>query len=157
MSPSLKLHELVDGKTRKISFSPAVWRAEFAHNHKKASYESVPLTFVEIPAAILAACQGLLDSFTIAEYLEEKYPNRPSLFGQSPSEKKLHRFFESYTSRENSSGQPHQEIASNPTKNLKELKENLRLIHSALRSGEQIMGTPRNDNKYSCLVTPQCI
>ncbi|KAI8598153.1 hypothetical protein EDD21DRAFT_196019, partial [Dissophora ornata] len=112
MTPSLKLFELVDGKTRKISFSPAVWRAKFALNYKKVSYESVPLTFVEIPTTIPAACknvvtptvptlqlesgQGLLDSFTIAEYLEEKYPDRPSLFGQSPSEKKLHRFFESY-------------------------------------------------------------
>ncbi|KAG0369794.1 hypothetical protein BC939DRAFT_196589 [Gamsiella multidivaricata] len=186
MTPTLRLFELVDGKTRTISFSPAVWRAKFALNHKKVTYESVPLTFLEIPTAIPSACpnvtaptvptlqlesgQGLPDSLAIAEYLEEKYPDRPLLFGKSPSEKNLQRFFESYVqskihpaiqrmvfqdmydmqdaenahyfrmSREKSSGRPYQEIAGDRNANLRELKENLGLIHTALRSGGWILG-----------------
>ncbi|KAG0302911.1 hypothetical protein BGZ98_007127 [Dissophora globulifera] len=185
-TPTLKLFELVDGKTRKISFSPAVWRAKFALNYKKVSYESVPLNFLEIPIAIPAACpnvvsptvptlqlengQGLMDSLAIAEYLEEKYPDRPSLFGKSPSEKNLQMFFQSYvqakinpsiqrmvylnmhamqdpdtahyfrTSREKSSGRPHHEIGGDLKVNMAELRENLGLIHTALRSSEWISG-----------------
>ncbi|KAF9353952.1 hypothetical protein BGX26_008287 [Mortierella sp. AD094] len=186
MTVSLKLFELVDGKTRTICFSPAVWRAKFALNYKKIAYESVPLTFLEIPAVIPAACpnvvaptvptlqletgQGLPDSLAIAEYLEEKYPDRPLLFGQSLSEKNLQLFFQSYvqsrihpaiqrmvfqgmydmqdddnahyfrTSREKSSGRPYQEIAGDRNENLRELRENLGLIHTALRSGNWILG-----------------
>ncbi|KAG0215425.1 hypothetical protein BGX28_010130 [Mortierella sp. GBA30] len=187
MTVTLRLFELVDGKTRTISFSPAVWRAKFALHHKNVKYESVPLTFLEIPLTITKACpnvptptvptlqlddgQGLPDSFAIAEYLEEKYPDRPLLFGATESEKNLQRFFELYvqrklhpaiqrmvfqpmyemqdsenahyfrTSREKSSGRPHQEIGGDRTENLRELKENLGLIHTALHSGEWILGT----------------
>ncbi|KAF9329904.1 hypothetical protein BG006_007075, partial [Podila minutissima] len=112
MTITLKLFELVDGKTRQISFSPAVWRAKMALHYKGVTYESLPLTFLDIPKVIPQTCtniaaptvptlvledgQGLTDSFAIAEYLEEKYPDRPSLFGANPSEKNLQRFFESY-------------------------------------------------------------
>ncbi|GJJ71302.1 hypothetical protein EMPS_03652 [Entomortierella parvispora] len=186
MTITLKLFELVDGKTRCISFSPAVWRAKFALNYKNVTYDSIPLTFLEIPIQIPKACpnvpaptvptlqledgSGLADSFAIAEYLEEKYPDRPSLFG-SPSEKNLQRFFESYvqtkvhpaiqrmvfhdmyemqdednahyfrTSREKSSGRPHAEIAGDREENLKELKDNLGLIHRALLPGGWILGS----------------
>ncbi|KAG0046173.1 hypothetical protein BGZ83_008631 [Gryganskiella cystojenkinii] len=187
MTRTLKLFELVDGKTRQISFSPAVWRAKFALHYKNVPYESVPLTFLEIPIQIPKACpnvpaptvptlqledgSGLPDSFAIAEYLEEKYPDRPSLFGTNPSEKNLQRFFESYvqtrihpaiqrmvfqpmyemqdddnahyfrSSREKSSGRPHTQIAGDRAENLKELKENLALIHRALLPGGWILGT----------------
>ncbi|KAG0258804.1 hypothetical protein BG011_003062 [Mortierella polycephala] len=187
MAITFKLFELVDGKTRSISFSPAVWRAKFALMHKKVPYETVPLTFLELPSAITAAClnidtptvptlqlengDGLRDSFAIAEYLEEKYPDRPSLFGKSQGEKNLQRFFESYvqsklhpsiqrmvfqgmyemqdsenahyfrSSREKSSGRPHKEIAGDRAANLKELKENLGLVHKALlETGGWILG-----------------
>ncbi|KAF9099341.1 hypothetical protein BGX27_000616 [Mortierella sp. AM989] len=186
MTNSFKLFELVDGKTRKISFSPAVWRAKFALNHKKIAYEPVLLTFLELPTKIPAACpnivtptaptlqlengQGLPDSLAIAEYLDEKYPDRPLLFGKSPSEKKLQLFFQSYvqaklhpaiqrmvfqgmyemqdddnahyfrTSREKSAGQSYQEIPGDRVENLRELRENLGLIHNALREGDWILG-----------------
>lgn len=52
MTIALKLYELVDGKTRAISFSPAVWRAKMALNYKGVTYESLPLTFLEIPTTI---------------------------------------------------------------------------------------------------------
>lgn len=55
MTGTLKLFELVDSKTRTISFSPAVWRAKYALRHKNLPYESVPLTFLEIPVKIPAA------------------------------------------------------------------------------------------------------
>ncbi|KAF9896318.1 hypothetical protein BX616_007689 [Lobosporangium transversale] len=186
MTVDLKLFELVDSKTRKVSFSPAVWRAKFALNYKKITYESVPLTFLEIPTVITAACpnvisptvptlqlepgNGLPDSFAIAEYIEEQYPDRPLLFGKNISEKNLQRFFESYvqskihppirrmvyndmysmqdeknadyfrTSREKSSGQPHHLIAGDRNQNLRELKESLGLVHTALQSGDWILG-----------------
>ena len=55
MAITLKLFELVDGKTRTTSFSPAVWRAKFVLKHKKVDYESVPLTFLELPLTITKA------------------------------------------------------------------------------------------------------
>ncbi|CAO3570672.1 unnamed protein product [Mortierella alpina] len=186
MAITLKLFELVDSKTRSNSFSPAVWRAKFVLKHKKVDYESVPLTFLELPTVITNACpniivptvptlqlengDGLSDSLAIAEYLEEHYPDRPSLFGSSRAEKNLQLFFTSYvqtkihpaiqrlvftdmyemqdaenahyfrTSREKSAGRPHHEIAGDRIANLKEIKENLGLIHTALLSGGWIQG-----------------
>ncbi|KAF9929640.1 hypothetical protein BGZ67_006240 [Mortierella alpina] len=186
MAVTVKLFELVDSKTRTTSFSPAVWRAKFVLKHKKVDYESVPLTFLELPLTIPKACpnivvptvptlqlengDGLSDSFAIAEYLEEKYPDRPSLFGSSQAEKNLQLFFTSYvqakihpaiqrvvftdmyemqdtenahyfrTSREKSAGRPYHEIAGDRIANLKEIKENLGLIHTALLSGGWIQG-----------------
>jgi glutathione S-transferase len=127
-----------------------------------------------VPTLQLENGQGLPDSFAIAEYLEEKYPDRPSLFGATQAEKNLQRFVESYvqskihpsiqrmvfqdmyhmqdddnahyfrTSREKSSGRPHAEIAGDRNENLRELKESLGLIHTALkRSGGWILGSHR--------------
>lgn len=127
-----------------------------------------------VPTLQLENGQGLPDSFAIAEYLEEKYPDRPSLFGATQAEKNLQRFFESYvqskvhpaiqrmvfqdmyhmqdddnahyfrTSREKSSGRPHAEIAGDRNENLRELKESLGLIHTALmRSDGWILGSHR--------------
>lgn len=48
------------------------------------------------------------------------------------------------TSREKSSGRPHAEIAGDRSENLRELKESLGLIHTALmRSGGWILGSHR--------------
>ncbi|KAF9969844.1 hypothetical protein BGZ73_007619 [Actinomortierella ambigua] len=188
MTIALKLFELVDGETRQISFSPAVWRAKFALHYKNVPYESVPLTFLEIPTTIPSMCknlssptvptlqlesgEGMIDSYAIAEYLEEKYPDRPSLFGSTASEKHLQRFFESYvqsklhpaiqrmvylpmyamqddanahyfrTSREKSSGRTHDHITGNRAENIRELKENLALVHTQLlRTGGWILGS----------------
>ncbi|KAG0230407.1 hypothetical protein BGW42_000953 [Actinomortierella wolfii] len=187
MTIALKLFELVDGKTRTVSFSPAVWRAKFALRYKNVPYETVPLTFLEIPTVIPSMCKnlinptvptiqlesgdGMIDSYSIAEYLEERYPDRPSLFGASPSEKHLQRFFESYvqsklhpaiqrmvylpmygmqdeanahyfrTSREKSSGRPHDLISGDRAENIRELKDNLALIRTQLmRTGGWILG-----------------
>lgn len=120
--------------------------------------------------------QGLLDSLAIAEYLDEKYPDRPSIFG-NPSEKKLQLFFQSYvqanlhpiiqrlvfdgmygmqdlenahyfrTSREKSLGMSYDKIPGDRDENLRELKENLGIIHTALRSGDWIFGNQRKLDK----------
>ncbi|KAF9438360.1 hypothetical protein BGZ76_008390 [Entomortierella beljakovae] len=186
MAPDLKLFEVVDGKTRKTSFSPMVWRSKFALNRKNVQYETVPVTFLEIPVAIPKACpnvkaptvptlqigenQGLQDSLGIAEYLEKTYPDRPTIFGKTTSEKNLQKFFESYvssrlhpaiqrlvfiemyeaqdadnasyfkTSREKG-GKTLEELGGDKAQNYKELKENLGLIHTALRSGEWVAGS----------------
>jgi glutathione S-transferase len=72
-------------------FSPYCWRAKLAAAHKGLAIETIPWRFTE-KDAIAFSGQGLVpvflddereihDSWTIANYLEEKYPDRPSLFG----------------------------------------------------------------------------
>lgn len=125
----------------------------------------------------------MVDSLAIAEYLDEKYPDRPSIFG-NPSEKKLQLFFQSYvqaklhptiqrlvfngmydmqesenahyfrTSREKTLGMTYDKIPGDRDENLRELKENLGIIHAALRSGDWIFGDRRKLEKTSrCFVT----
>ncbi|KAF9933352.1 hypothetical protein FBU30_005756 [Linnemannia zychae] len=185
MTVGLQLFEVVDGKTRKKSFSPMVWRAKLALQHKKVNYETVPLTFLDIPVEIPKVCpnvtaptvptlkvgdgEGLQDSFAIAEYVERTYPNGPSIFGNE-SEKQLQLFFDSYVSTrlhpviqrlvyiemyedqdaENAAyfkssrekgGKTLEQLGGDRTQNLKELKDNLGLIQTALvRSGGWISG-----------------
>ncbi|KAG0218394.1 hypothetical protein BGX33_007536 [Mortierella sp. NVP41] len=171
MTAGLQLFEIVDSKTLKKSFSPMVWRAKLALNHKNVTYETVPVTFLSIPVLIPKVCpnvtaptvptlkiadgEGLQDSQAIAEYVERNCPKGPSIFGKEPSEKNLQLFFDSYvsnrlhpdaenaayfkTSREKS-GKTLEEMAGDKAQNLKELKENLGLIHTALRKGDWVTG-----------------
>ncbi|CAO3574453.1 unnamed protein product [Mortierella alpina] len=183
MTAGIKLFELVDARHK--SFSPMVWRAKFALDHKKISYETVPVTFLQIPVEIPKACpnvtaptvptmqvgndQGIQDSLAIAEYLEKTYPEAPSIFGKTESEKHLQRFFESYvsnklqpsiqglvilnmhkqqdpenaeyfkTSREKG-GKTLEQLAGDRAQNIKDLKDNLGLVHGALKSGKFVCG-----------------
>ncbi len=86
----LKLFELV-GSDPERAFSPYVWRTRLALAHKGLAYESIPWRFTE-KAAIEASGQGkvpvlvdgerwIADSTVIANYLEDTWPDRPSLFG----------------------------------------------------------------------------
>jgi glutathione S-transferase len=72
-------------------FSPYCWRIKLAAAHKGLAIETIPWRFTE-KDTIAFSGQGLVpvlldgerevhDSWKIAEYLEEKYPDRPSLFG----------------------------------------------------------------------------
>jgi glutathione S-transferase len=72
-------------------FSPYCWRVKLAAAHKGLAIETIPWGFTE-KDAIAFSGQGLVpvlldgereihDSWTIANYLEEKYSDRPSLFG----------------------------------------------------------------------------
>jgi glutathione S-transferase len=72
-------------------FSPHVWKVAMALAHKGLDFEEVPTPFTAIKAVeggfsatvpVLNDGGHLLrDSYDIAVYLEETYPDRPSLFG----------------------------------------------------------------------------
>lgn len=87
----MKLYELV-GKDVEQGFSPYVWRTKMALKHKGLDFETVPLIFSEIPETLSFANSKtvpvlkdgdnvIADSWDIATYLEDTYPDRPSLFG----------------------------------------------------------------------------
>jgi len=79
------------GADRSRQFSPHVWKTVMALAHKGLDHETVPVAFTEIPAIesgatatvpLLRDGERLVrDSFDIAVYLEEAYPDRPTLFG----------------------------------------------------------------------------
>src|ERR1700749_2816011 len=87
---NLKLFELV-GTDVARPFSPYCWRARMALAHKGLSAELVPWCFTEkqeiepyksekVPVP-LDGDNSVVDSWAIANYLEDTYPDRPSLFG----------------------------------------------------------------------------
>ena len=87
---SLKLYELV-GTDASRPFSPYCWRTRMALAHKGLSAESIPWRFTEKAAiaphgsekvpVMLDGDKPVVDSWAIANYLEDAYPDRPSLFG----------------------------------------------------------------------------
>ena len=79
------------GRTRALRFSPYCWRTRLALAHKGLEVETIPWRFTEKEALAFSG-QGRVpvirdgdrvvqDSWAIAEYLEDSYPDRPSLFG----------------------------------------------------------------------------
>ncbi len=87
-------------------FSPHVWKTVMSLAHKGLDYETVPVPFTEIPA-IEDGCTATVpllrdgkrlvrDSFDIALYLDEAYPDRPSLFGGEGG-KAMARFVETWS------------------------------------------------------------
>lgn len=90
----LKLFDLA-GADDNRRFSPYCWRVRLALAHKGLPVETVPWRFTE-KDRIAASGQGrvpvlvdgdkwIADSWTIANYLEDTYPDRPSLFGGGAS------------------------------------------------------------------------
>jgi glutathione S-transferase len=87
---SLKLFELVGTDTTR-PFSPFCWRTRMALAHKGLSAETIPWCFTEKDAiaphksdkvpVLLDGETSVADSWKIANYLEDSYPDRPSLFG----------------------------------------------------------------------------
>ncbi|MGA7998458.1 MAG: glutathione S-transferase family protein [Bradyrhizobium sp.] len=87
---TLKLFELV-GTDVGRPFSPFCWRTRMALAHKGLSAESIPWCFTEKDAiaphksekvpVLLDGENSVADSWAIANYLEDRYPDRPSLFG----------------------------------------------------------------------------
>ena len=87
---SLKLYELV-GADAGRPFSPFCWRTRMALAHKGLSAETIPWCFTEKEAiaphksdkvpVLLDGETSVVDSWAIANYLEDSYPDRPSLFG----------------------------------------------------------------------------
>ena len=89
---TLKLFELV-GTDAQRPFSPFCWRTRMALAHKGLSAETIPWCFTEKDAiaphqsekvpVLLDGDNAVADSWTIANHLEDRYPDRPSLFGDS--------------------------------------------------------------------------
>jgi glutathione S-transferase len=87
---SLKLFELV-GTDDARPFSPFCWRTRMALAHKGLAAQSIPWCFTEKGAiaphnsekvpVLLDGETSVADSWAIANYLEDNYPDRPSLFG----------------------------------------------------------------------------
>jgi glutathione S-transferase len=87
---ALQLFELV-GADQDRPFSPFCWRTRMALAHKGLSATSIPWCFTERQAiathksekvpVLLDGEDSVADSWTIANYLEDRYPDRPSLFG----------------------------------------------------------------------------
>jgi len=87
-------------------FSPFCWRTKMALAHKGLAVETVPWRFTEkdklpqpnagrVPVIV---DDGLVvhDSTVIADYLDEHYPDRPSLFGGDTA-RALARFIQNWT------------------------------------------------------------
>jgi len=104
---AIKLYDLVGAEDDR-RFSPNCWRSAMALKHKGLEFESVPWRFTERDALAFSG-QGLVpvlvdgkhvvhDSWSIALYLEEAYPQRPGLFegGQAQG---LTFFFQQWASR----------------------------------------------------------
>ena len=87
-------------------FSPFCWRAKMALAHKRLEVETRPWRFTEKDAlpqpnqarvpVIIDGSRVVHDSTAIADYLEQRYPERPSLFGGATG-KALTRFVQNWT------------------------------------------------------------
>ena len=85
-----QLFELV-GTDQERPFSPYCWRTRMALAHKGLDTDSVPWRFTEREAiaqhgsekvpVLIDGEHTVSDSWAIATYLEDTYPDRPSLFG----------------------------------------------------------------------------
>ena len=84
------MHDLA-GADPALRFSPYCWRTRMALAHKGLAVATIPWRFTETDALAFSG-QGRVpvirdgdrvvsDSWAIAEYLEDTYPERPSLFG----------------------------------------------------------------------------
>jgi len=87
---TITLYELA-GENPELKFSPHCWKSRLALAHKGLDVERVAVSFTE-KDKIEFSKQGLVpvlrdndtvvsDSWAIACYLEEQYPDHPSLFG----------------------------------------------------------------------------
>ncbi len=101
---AIVLYDLVGRDDRR--FSPHCWRTRMALAHKGLECEARPTRFTEIASidggvqvktvpAIRDGGRLLVDSWAIARYLEERYPDRPSLFG-GPGGQAVTRFVQSW-------------------------------------------------------------
>jgi glutathione S-transferase len=87
---TLRLYDLA-GADPNRRFSPYCWRIRLALAHKRLPVETIPWRFTEkaeiapsgsktVPV-LVDGDRWVADSWTIANYLEDTYPDSPSLFG----------------------------------------------------------------------------
>jgi glutathione S-transferase len=102
---TITMYDLAGGEADR-RFSPFCWRIKMALAHKGLAVETVPWRFTEkdklpqpnagrVPV-IADGDRVVHDSTAIADYLEERYPDRPSLFGGA-SGRALTRFVQNWT------------------------------------------------------------
>jgi glutathione S-transferase len=99
-----KLYDLA-GADLDRRFSPFCWRTKLALAHKGLEVETIPWRFSEKDAiafsgqgrvpVLVDGDKAVADSWTIANYLEDAYPDRPSLFGGAQG-RALARFINSW-------------------------------------------------------------
>lgn len=86
---TIKLYELC-GADKKLLFSPHCWKVRMALRHKQLPFDSVPVGFTGVATieggtgrtvpVMVDEGEVIEDSFRIALHLDQKYPERPSLF-----------------------------------------------------------------------------
>jgi len=101
----MRLYELV-GADEARPFSPHCWKARMALAHKGLEFTAVPTRYLEIAGVERGVSPTLpvlrdgdrvvADSFRIALYLEEAYPERPTLFAGEGG-KAMARFIEGWS------------------------------------------------------------
>ena len=88
----ITLYELA-GANPDMRYSPFCWRTRLALAHKGLAFESIPWRLTDkamiafsgserVPV-LVDGDRTVIDSLRIAEYLEDTYPDRPSLFGSA--------------------------------------------------------------------------
>lgn len=102
---TILLYDLV-GRDAARPFSPHCWKAAMALAHKGLDISTVPTRFLEVPAVeggvsklvpvIRDGDHVVADSFAIALYLDETYPERPTLFAGDGG-KAMARFIERWS------------------------------------------------------------
>lgn len=102
---TILLYDLV-GRDASRPFSPHCWKAAMALAHKGLDFKSVPTPFTAVPGVeggaskivpvIRDGDKAVADSFAIALYLDEAYPDRPTLFGGEGG-KAMARFIERWS------------------------------------------------------------
>ena len=104
---TMKLYELA-GADASCRFSQHCWRVRLVLHHKGLAWESVPWRFTEKDAIAFAGTQKVPvlvdgdqvvhDSWTIVQYLEDTYPDTPSVFGDRVARAEA-AFFRHWTER----------------------------------------------------------
>jgi glutathione S-transferase len=89
-----QLYELCGTEAERV-FSPYCWRSRMALAHKGLDFESVPWRFTETDRLAFARHEKVpvlvdgdrvvADSWAIAQYLDQAYPDRPSLLHGYPA------------------------------------------------------------------------
>ncbi len=98
---TITLYELA-GADRSLRFAPHCWKTKLALVHKQLSHKTEPVWFTEkekfavseqpLLPVITDGDKVVSDSWTIAEYLEAKYPDAPSLFANDKAKTKAESF-----------------------------------------------------------------
>lgn len=101
---ALKMYDLA-GADPAIRFSPYCWRVKLALAHKGLDVETIPWRFSDKPKlgpsgqdkvpVLVDGERWIHDSWAIAVYLEQTYPDRPSLFGGGAGQA-LSRFYSTF-------------------------------------------------------------